>query len=136
MKTRSIGRGVECDLVLNHPSVSRLHAQIEVTDKGFLAIHDRNSSNGTYLQRNDRWIRIRKVILGTTDRIRFGDKEVPLDRLVGLFERHFQVRLREGYSVRGKPLLFDQLLAGLPKPRTVLENPKRNPITGKIEENR
>jgi hypothetical protein len=60
---------------------------------------------------------------------------VPLDRLVELFGNHTRVRLREGYSVRGKPLLFDDMLADLPKPKIILENPRRNPMTGDIEEN-
>ena len=87
------------------------------------------------MHRNGRWIRTRKVTLGTQDRIRFGDHEVPLDSLVGLFGQRAQVRLREGYSVRGKPLLFEDILKDLPKPKIVLENPRRNPLTGHIEEN-
>jgi pSer/pThr/pTyr-binding forkhead associated (FHA) protein len=133
---KTIGRGMECDLVLKHDSVSRLHAEIEVNKEGFLAVSDSNSSNGTFLNRNGRWIRTRRVILGTQDRIRFGELEVALAELVALFGNHKRVQLREGYSVRGKPLLFDQLLAGLPKPKIVLENPRRNPLTGDIEENR
>jgi hypothetical protein len=132
---KTIGRSGECHLVLNHDSVSRLHARVDVTGEGYLAVQDAESSNGTFLRRNGRWIRVRKVILGTQDRIRFGDQDVSLDTLVGLFGRHRKVRLREGYSVRGKPLLFDELLRDLPKPRTILENPRRNPLTGNIEEN-
>jgi pSer/pThr/pTyr-binding forkhead associated (FHA) protein len=133
---KTIGRGADCDLVLKHDSVSRLHAGIEATEEGYLAIGDLQSSNGTFLHRNGRWIRTRRVILGTQDRIRFGDHEVELDELVALFGDQARVQLREGYSVRGKPLLFDQLLTGLPKPKIVLENPRRNPLTGDIEENR
>jgi len=138
MKTsvKTIGRAGECNLVLDHDSVSRLHANIEVTGEGFLAVQDALSSNGTFLHRNGRWIRTRKVILGTQDRIRFGDHEVPLDHLIEIFSDHSRVRLREGYSVRGKPLLFDDALADLPKPKIVLENPRRNPLTGDIEENK
>lgn len=132
---KTIGRASECNLVLNHESVSRLHANIEVTKEGFLSVQDAHSSNGTFLHRNGRWIRTRKVTLGTQDRIRFGDHEVPLDSLVGLFGQRAQVRLREGYSVRGKPLLFEDILKDLPKPKIVLENPRRNPLTGNIEEN-
>jgi len=131
---KTIGRAGECDLVLEHDSVSRLHADIEVTQEGYLAVQDAHSSNGTFLHRNGRWIRTRKAILGNQDRIRFGDHEVTLDRLVSLFGSHSRVRLREGYSVRGKPLLFDHLPADLPKPKIVLENPRRNPLTGNIEE--
>ena len=133
---KTIGRSSDCHLVLDHDSVSRLHANIEVTDEGYLSVQDAHSSNGTFLHRNGHWIRGRRVILGTQDRIRFGDQEVPLDRLVELFGNRARVRLREGYSVRGKPLLFDQLLADLPKPKVVLENPRRNPLTGDIEENK
>jgi len=131
---KTIGRSSECDLVLEHDSVSRLHADIEVTREGYLAVQDAHSSNGTFLHRNGRWVRARKVILGNQDRIRFGDQEVALDRLVSLFGSHSRVRLREGYSVRGKPLLFDHLPMDLPKPKIVLENPRRNPLTGNIEE--
>jgi pSer/pThr/pTyr-binding forkhead associated (FHA) protein len=133
---RTVGRSTDCSLVLEHPSVSRSHAAVEPTDEGYLAVLDTGSSNGTWLHRNDRWVRVRKVILGAEDRIRFGEQEVPLERLVDLFENRHRVRLREGYSARGRPLVFDRLLADLPKPKVVLENPRRNPVTGDIEENR
>lgn len=136
MKTKTIGRDTECDIVLDHVSVSRKHASIHVTEEGFLAVQDNNSGNGTFLHRNGRWIRIRKVGLGTQDRIRFGEKEVPLDRLIEAFGNQVRVRLREGWSVRGKPLVFDQNFTGLPRQKTVLAHPRRNPITGKIEEDR
>ena len=133
-RMKTIGRSTECNLVLDDDSVSRLHAEIEVTKEGYLSVRDANSHNGTFLHRNGRWIRVRRVVLGTQDRIRFGEREVPLDQIVRLFGQQMNVRLRKGYSVRGKPLVFDELLANLPKPRTVLDNPKRNPVTGNIEE--
>lgn len=136
MKTWSIGRANDCDIVLGHDSVSRVHARSHVTDEGYLAVQDANSRNGTFLNRNGQWIRVRKVILGTQDRIRFGDEEVSLDRLVDQFGAHGAVRLREGYSVRGKPLVFANILADLPKPKKVLKHPKRDPVTGKVEEDR
>jgi hypothetical protein len=136
MKKKIIGRDSGCDIVLDHDSVSRKHASIHVTEEGYLAIHDDNSANGTFLHRNGGWIRIRNVGLGTEDRIRFGDKEVPLERLIEAFGIHSRVRLREGWSVRGKPLVFDQAFTGAPKPKEILEHPRRNPVTGTIEESR
>jgi len=136
MKNRTVGRGSECDIVLDHGSVSRIHARIHLTGEGYLAVRDGKSSKGTFLHRNGHWIRIRKVILGTQDRIRFGDKEVPLERLIEAFGNKVRVRLREGWSVRGKPLVFDQTFSELPRQKTVLKHPRRNPITGKIEEHR
>ena len=133
--TISIGRSPGCELQLEHESVSRRHATAQATDEGYLAIQDNGSSNGCFLRRNGRWVRFRRVVLGSQDRIRFGDLEVPLEQLVEPFGKHSKVRLREGYSARGKPLVFDDYPGDLPKPRVVLENPRRNPLTGDIEEN-
>ena len=135
-ETRTIGRGADCHVVLDSDSVSRLHATVQATPEGFLAVHDAESRNGTFLHRNGRWLRVRKAILGTQDRIRFGDREVSLDRLVALFGERSRVRLREGYSIRGRPLVFDRWATEASKPRIVLEHPRRNPETGDIEENR
>jgi pSer/pThr/pTyr-binding forkhead associated (FHA) protein len=132
---KTLGRGADCNIVLDHESVSRTHAQIRITDEGYLAVQDLNSGNGTFLHRNGHWIRIKKVVLGTQDRIRFGEKELDLEKLVAALGGRQKVRLREGYSVRGKPLVFDQHLQDLPRARTILENPRRNPLTGNIEEN-
>jgi pSer/pThr/pTyr-binding forkhead associated (FHA) protein len=136
MKMKTLGRDAECNIVLDHESVSRMHAQIRITDEGYLAIQDVNSGNGTFLNRNNRWIRVKKAILGTEDRIRFGEQELPLEKLVEALGGDRRVRLREGYSVRGKPLVFDQHRLDLHKPKVILENPRRNPVTGNIEENR
>jgi hypothetical protein len=136
MTVKTAGRGPECDVVVEHESVSRVHVHIEVTKEGYLSIQDANSANGTFLNRNGHWIRVKKVILGTEDQLRLGEKEVPLEKLLAVFGSHIQVQLREGYSVRGKPLVFDQQFLNQAKPKVVLENPRRNPITGNIEENR
>ena len=132
--TITVGRLPGCELHLEHDSVSRRHATVQVTEEGYLAVQDKASSNGTFLCRNGQWVRIKRAILGNQDGIRFGEKEVPLERLVELFGAHSNVRLREGFSARGKPLLIDGLQDDAPKPRVVLENPRRNPITGNIEE--
>ena len=83
MTVKIVGRGPECDVVIDHASVSRVHVQIKVTDEGYLAVQDADSANGTFLNRNGHWIRVKKVILGTQDRLRLGDKEIPLDQLLG-----------------------------------------------------
>ena len=131
---KTIGRSPACELRLEHDSVSRRHATVQITEEGYLAVQDNGSSNGSFLRRNGRWVRIKRVILGTQDGIRFGEEEVPLEQLVALFGKQSNVRLREGYSARGKPLVLDAYPGDLPRPRVVLENPRRNPITGDIEE--
>jgi serine phosphatase RsbU (regulator of sigma subunit) len=42
-----IGRGGGCDVVLNHPSVSRRHAELEHAPDGTWAVRDLGSRNGT-----------------------------------------------------------------------------------------
>jgi hypothetical protein len=133
-EAKTIGRSADCSLVLDERSVSRRHASVQPTDEGYLAVQDSGSSNGTWLHRNGRWIRVRRVVLGTQDRIRFGECEVPLEHLVDLFGERSKVRLREGWTARGRPLVIEE--PGLPRPRVVLEHPRRNPLTGDIEENR
>jgi pSer/pThr/pTyr-binding forkhead associated (FHA) protein len=43
-----IGRNLENDLVLNHPTVSRFHAEIRYEERQFILV-DMNSSSGTFL---------------------------------------------------------------------------------------
>ena len=42
-----VGRGAGCDVVLNHPSVSRRHAEFERTPAGTWTVRDLGSRNGT-----------------------------------------------------------------------------------------
>jgi len=51
--TITLGRAATNDLVLNDQAVSRVHAQIEVSDTGVL-IRDQNSSNGLYVNSETR----------------------------------------------------------------------------------
>jgi pSer/pThr/pTyr-binding forkhead associated (FHA) protein len=50
-KTTYIGRTDDCDLVLNHPSVSRRHAKLEMTGAD-ISVEDLGSSNGILLNGN------------------------------------------------------------------------------------
>jgi pSer/pThr/pTyr-binding forkhead associated (FHA) protein len=43
-----VGRNLENDLVLNHPTVSRFHAEIQYRERQFILV-DKNSSSGTFL---------------------------------------------------------------------------------------
>lgn len=72
-----IGRHPRCDLVINNPSVSGKHAQIEVHD-GKVTVHDLGSTNGT-------WYHHQKVIetqLLVGEKIRFGGQDVWLLEII------------------------------------------------------
>ena len=134
--TKTCGRDPSCDLVLADTTLSRWHATIELADDGLVSVSDGESSNGTFINRNDSWVRIRRVILCIGDRISFGDVEVPLEHLTAVFGKRANIRLearhfpnRHGKSVARPVTAESDHGASLRKPR-------RNPATGKIEEER
>ncbi|MGH8989983.1 MAG: FHA domain-containing protein, partial [Acidimicrobiia bacterium] len=45
-----VGRGPDADVVLDHPTVSPVHARVQVTDTGAVAVVDAGSKNGTTLE--------------------------------------------------------------------------------------
>ena len=135
-ETKTCGRDPSCDLVLEDGTLSRWHARIELAENGLVSVSDAGSSNGSFINRNDSWIRIRRVTLCIGDRIRFGDAEVPLEHLTALFGRRANIRLearrfpfRQGKTV-AKPM------SAQADQGASLNKPRRNPATGKIEEKR
>jgi Mg-chelatase subunit ChlD len=69
--TTLVGRGEECELVLDSRQISRVHARI-VAEAGAYRVVDEGSRNGTYV--NGRRVR-RSADLREGDVIRFGDRE-------------------------------------------------------------
>ena len=61
-----IGRGSECDLILDEPEMSRRHAMIENTDDG-IYLRDLGSANGTYVN----GVQVRDAVLHPDDQIAF-----------------------------------------------------------------
>lgn len=131
---RTCGREPSCDIVLEDATLSRLHAQIELAEDGLVSVNDAGSSNGTFVKRNDNWIRVKRVTLCIGDQVRFGDVEVPLERLTAVFGKGANVRL----AARRFPIRHGKVITGLHKGHTgneqSLHKPRRNPVTGKIEE--
>jgi pSer/pThr/pTyr-binding forkhead associated (FHA) protein len=133
---KTCGRDPACDLALENATLSRVHARLELAADGLVTVHDADSSNGTFLNRNDRWIRVRKVTLCIGDRIRFGDLEVPLEKLTAVFGKRANTRLEaRRFHVRvGKTVATPA--RGQADHGPALAKPRRNPVTGKIEEDR
>jgi len=124
MKQKICGRDPACDLVVEHPSVSRFHARIELAEDGVVWVHDDASSNGTFLHRCDNWTRIGKASLCIGDGIRLGECELPLEQVTALFSGEGRVRLR----TRRFP--FQVRRATVER----VHKPRRNPVTGRVEE--
>jgi pSer/pThr/pTyr-binding forkhead associated (FHA) protein len=45
----TVGRNPEADVFLDNPGVSRDHFKLEMTSRGFYAVEDLGSANGTFL---------------------------------------------------------------------------------------
>jgi pSer/pThr/pTyr-binding forkhead associated (FHA) protein len=133
---KTCGREPTCELVLDHPTISRLHARIELADDGLVAVRDSGSQNGTFLNRNDNWIRIGNAILCIGDRIRFGDVEVPLERLTAVFGEGSGARLEARHFARIPGATGTRNISSATDHGAALTKPRRNPVTGKIEEQR
>jgi pSer/pThr/pTyr-binding forkhead associated (FHA) protein len=136
MKSKTAGREPSCDLVCEHVTVSRFHARIELGDDGFVSLVDTGSGNGTFLNRNDSWIRVRKITLCIGDRIRLGECVVPLEHLTAVFGNRSNVRLEAKHFPLRPGDMATRSFADLQDPGSMLQKPRRNPTTGKIEEDR
>jgi hypothetical protein len=70
-----VGRNEQSDIVLTDPSVSRIHALLDVRD-GELTVRDEGSSNGTFVNGN----RIAALALQPGDIIAFGKTEMRVEK--------------------------------------------------------
>ncbi len=64
-----IGRGEECDLCINHASVSRVHAEIRRVGEGRYEIVDKGSANGVRIN----GVELDRALLDARDVIELGD---------------------------------------------------------------
>lgn len=88
MRTIRIGRGdTEVDLSPD-VSVSKLHAELVVTDDGRYYLTDRRSTNGTFLYRpgapgrEERWERIAQCYVNAHDEVMFGEYRIAVSDIV------------------------------------------------------
>ena len=75
MRVVTIGRK-GTDIVLNDSSngVSRLHADLTITDQGTLYLVDCGSSNGTFVHRQGTWHAIKQDYVTREEQVRFGSQ--------------------------------------------------------------
>lgn len=87
MQTLSIGRSATNDIVVDHRTVSRKHAEIDVLDDGMYHIRDNNSANGTYVKIENTFHRSAEARVGEADIVRFGSFESSVTNLILLAQK-------------------------------------------------
>ncbi|MFI3223506.1 MAG: FHA domain-containing protein [Methylococcaceae bacterium] len=83
----TIGRALDCDLVLADISVSRLHAVLELLTNNRLLLTDCQSTQGTFVIRGGTEERVQAQIVSKHDMIRFGNIKIPVSEI--LMATHF-----------------------------------------------
>jgi predicted component of type VI protein secretion system len=73
MKTLTIGRkGTDIVLEDAEKQISRLHAELTITDTGRYYLVDCGSSNGTSVKQNGTWKTVKQEYVNADDEVRFG----------------------------------------------------------------
>lgn len=81
----SIGRGQANDVVVDHPSVSRNHAEMQRNDDGSFDIFDHKSSVGTFALHEGRWVQFEHATVGPDETIRLGEFETTPKMLMAAY---------------------------------------------------
>lgn len=78
----TVGRATDSDLFLNHASVSKIHAALQMNREGTLQVSDTGSTNGTFINgRRLAYGEARQIEVG--DVVGFGDAEVRFRKVEG-----------------------------------------------------
>ncbi len=79
----TIGRALNCDIVLADESVSRVHAELAFLADGKLLVTDCRSTQGTVLLRSGgAQITVRQELVSPLDTLRFGTVTMPVKELL------------------------------------------------------
>lgn len=82
IRSYSIGRRPDNDIVVDHESVSRRHAELTLTDDGRCYLTDCASSGGTQVMRKGAWEPVQQTFVQRGERLRLGDCELDVEGLL------------------------------------------------------
>ncbi|MGB7217760.1 MAG: HD domain-containing phosphohydrolase [Vicinamibacterales bacterium] len=75
-ESKVLGRSDQADVMIDEPSLSRLHARVHVTFDGVVTVEDLGSTNGIFINNSQR----EGGSLSSGDRVRFGSVEYELEK--------------------------------------------------------
>ena len=78
----TVGRDPSVSVVLPHHTVSRVHAELIPVAGGQVYVTDCASTGGTFIDEGGRWQNITQAFVDAGGRLRFGEVEVGVERLL------------------------------------------------------
>jgi pSer/pThr/pTyr-binding forkhead associated (FHA) protein len=82
-RTLIIGRSVDSDIVIDHESIARFHAELVEAGDGRYYLTDRASAAGTWRNEAGQWVKVRQCFIHPTETLLFGKHETRLVDLLG-----------------------------------------------------
>src|SRR5579862_123700 len=73
--SKTIGRSRDADIILDEPSLSRIHAVLRMSADGVITVDDQRSTNGVFVNGK----RAESATLAASDRVKFGAMEYQVD---------------------------------------------------------
>ena len=83
----TVGRDPSASVVLPHDTVSRVHAELIPVAGGQVYVTDCASTGGTFIDEGGRWQKITQAFVDAGGRLRFGEVEVGVERLLADISR-------------------------------------------------
>ena len=83
----TVGRDPSASVVLPHDTVSRVHAELIPVAGGQVYVTDYASTGGTFIDEGGRWQKITQGFVDAGGRLRFGEVEVGVERLLADISR-------------------------------------------------
>ena len=131
----AIGRSLESEYHLADASVCETHAVLMLVGEDDYELVDQGSRHGTFIRREASWQAVTRIRVGSGDLLRFGGVEAGVDEIVARAARLAQagparIRIGEGAVPPSQASTPEEEDSQLQRFRA----PRRNPLTGRIEE--
>ena len=124
-----IGRARDADVRIDSQGVSRAHAELTIEDSGSYLISDLGSTNGTFVFRGGRWVRVHSERVEAEARLRVGDFETTPMELESIAKWPAP---NEGDNQVSHPLAAGPATGDDPEHRPAGVRVRRNPSTGEV----
>ena len=101
-----IGRSSTADIQIGDSSVSRIHAELVITQDGSHYLTDCGSGGGSFIARDGEWAPIQQQYIGATDNILLGRYQTTAQQLIAMLKDP------QGNSAEQTPTPVDDLPSG------------------------